>query len=32
MGNDLQCVGVELSCLPEGAREELLGLTGKTVQ
>ena len=32
MGNDLQGVGVELSCLPEGAREELLGLTGKTVQ
>jgi len=32
MGNDLQDVSIELGCLPEGAREEVLGLMGKTIQ
>jgi hypothetical protein len=32
MGNDLQDVSAELAALPEGAREEFLGLTGKTIQ
>ena len=32
MGNDLQALDVELGCLPEGAREEILGLMGKTMQ
>jgi len=31
MGNDLQSVNAELACLPDGAREEFLGLTGKTI-
>jgi hypothetical protein len=32
MGSDLQAVSAELGCLPEGAREEVLGLMGKTIQ
>jgi hypothetical protein len=32
MGNDLKGVSAELDCLPAGAREELLGLTGNTIQ
>ena len=32
MGNDLQAVSAELGCLPDGAREEILGLMGKTIQ
>ena len=32
IGNDLQGVAAELSCLPEGSREELLALMDKRVQ
>jgi hypothetical protein len=32
MGDDLQAVSAELACLPHGAREEVLGLMGKTIQ
>ena len=32
MGGDLQSVSHELGCLPEGAREEVLGLIGETIQ
>jgi hypothetical protein len=32
MGSDLQALNAELTCLPDGAREELFGLAGKTVQ
>jgi len=32
MGNDLKGVSAELDCLPSGARDEFLGLTGGAVQ
>jgi hypothetical protein len=32
MGSDLKGVSAELDCLPAGAREEFLGLTGGAVQ
>ena len=32
MGSDLRALSAELGCLPYGAREEILALTGKAIQ
>jgi hypothetical protein len=32
MGSDLQALDAELGSLPQGAREEILGLMGKTIR